>query len=147
VSLSRREFLKIISASAIIASAPAFSNSRKPYVTINSNPVSFIGSSNAFQGSKIVEKVLPFDGVGYPVLLKSQSSVCASQLYYDFDLVDMITELPDNFWHNKENKEKYPNVHTYLREQRFEESVWDAILHMQHGRPLPVNWYRFKPKT
>jgi len=148
MSISRREFLKIIGASTIIAASPAFSSQRKPYVNKQSYPVDYIGvNGNGFLGSKIVEDVLDFDGVGYPVLLKPHSSNGISELYYDFDLVDMVSELPNNFWWSEHNKNKYPNVHTYFREQRFGESVHEAIFHMRNGQSLPKNWEQFISKT
>lgn len=141
MGISRRSFLKLIAASAAIAASPAFSSQRLPYVDINSGVVSYIGvKGKGFIGAKIVIKVHDFDGVGYPVEVNYSMSRNLSETYYDFDLSDIQKDVPDKFWWNKENCDKYPNVHTYVREQRFGESVFEDIEKMQNDRPLPRGW-------
>lgn len=138
MSLSRRDFLKLIAASAVVAAAPAFCSTRSPYVTAKSNPVGYIGActhrGHQYSGAKIVAKVHEWDGVGYPVDLKSGGYGVYNTLerYYDFELADFTKEVPDRFWWNKENSKKYPNVHAYIREQRFGETVLQAIEHMKY---------------
>jgi len=139
MTLNRREFLKLIGASAVVAALPAFSGTREPYVTEKCGPVSYVGPNgkNSFIGAKIVREVLPFDGVGYPVRL-GKDEWC-----YDFDLSDMLKDMPDKFWHSEENRKRYPNIHTYIREQRFGETIPEAILTIQNGNPLPKDWERY----
>jgi hypothetical protein len=136
MSISRREFLKLIAISAVIAAAPAFSSNRKPYVN-KGEIVNYIGirgkGTQSFIGGRAVKNVYEFDGVGYPVDVHNNSYGvhAALERYYDFDLVDFNRELPEHFWWNKENGKKYPNVHTYIREQRFGETVLEAIEYMK----------------
>lgn len=138
MTLTRRDFLKLIAASAVVSAAPAFCSTRSPYVTVKSNPVSYIGActkgEHQFCGSKIVAKVHEWDGVGYPVDLKSGGYGVYNRLerYYDFELVDFQEELPDHFWWDEERNKKYLNVHTYIREKRFGETVFQAIEHMKY---------------
>ena len=124
MALNRREFLKLIGASAVISALPIFQSTREPYVTENSGAVSYVGANGkGFIGAQLVKKVHPFDGVGYPVEVSYGGYHSRIEKYYDFDLCDMGKELPDKFWWNEENNKKYPNVHTYIREKRFGETV------------------------
>lgn len=129
MNISRRGFLKLIgSAIASGAVVPAFAKQRKPYVT-EGEVVSWIGSCpGGFTGGQLVAKVEDWDGVGFPVLCWNNSYGPARKLerYYDFDLADFKREVPAGFWTMPGSK-KYPNVHVWVREQRFGETVVEAI--------------------
>lgn len=76
----------------------------------------------------------------YPVQLwNNASGACrALERYYDFDLADFTRDVPRDFWHNKANARTYPNVHSWLRQQRFGESVEQAIRHLNFVSARPV---------
>lgn len=124
--ISRRSFLALLGASLV--PIPAFTEGRAPYV-IAGETASYIGLAKypapGFIGSAIVDEVLPWDGVGYPVRMMNQSFGPAygpmEHLFYDTDLCNFRRELPDNFWHCPERSARYPNVHAYVREQRYGE--------------------------
>lgn len=133
--MNRRDFLKLCG--ALIASTgisiPAFAQQRKPYV-VEGDVVDFIGhcdtGGNQFTGGKLVYKVFEWDGVGYPVVLNKDWQTRPSPTYYDFELSNFLKDVPKHFWHNPENVKKYNNVHTYVREQRFGETVEQAVKHL-----------------
>lgn len=146
MNLTRRGFLKLLGAAAAaagvgIAGIPAMDKRRDPYVVAGES-VSHIGPApGGFIGSKVVHEVQAWDGVGYPVLLHSgiYGGGRALERYYDFDLADFQREVPDRFWHSQQNWDRYPNVHTYVREQRFGESVLEAMrkLNFRGVKPPP----------
>lgn len=128
--ISRRGFLKLIGAAiASGATVPAFAKSRTPYVTAG-EMVSYIGRSpGGFCGDQLVHEVSQWDGVGYPVLCwnNSYGPRRALERYYDFELANFRREVPHDFWHHHGNVVRYPNVHTFVREQRFGETVIEAM--------------------
>jgi hypothetical protein len=130
MNLSRRRFLKLVSAAiAAGATIPALAKHRAPYVRVGEG-VSYIGHHpGGFAGSQIVHKIGQWDGVGYPVLLWNNAlgRNRALERYYDFDLSDFFRDVPRDFWHHQAVREKYPNVHTWVREQRFGETMIEAM--------------------
>lgn len=128
--ISRRGFLKLIGAAiAAGAAVPAFTKSRTPYV-VAGEVVDYIGHHpGGFIGGQIVHEVGAWDGVGYPVLLWNNAYGPRRDLerYYDFDLANFTRDVPRDFWHHASNRAKYPNVHTWFREQRFGETVAEAM--------------------
>jgi hypothetical protein len=130
--ISRRGFLKLIGAAiASGAAVPAFAKGRAPYV-IAGQVASYIGHCpGGFIGGQVVHSVGKWDGVGYPVQTwnNAYGKHRALETYYDFDLADFCSELPRNFW-ALPGSARYPNVHTWVREQRFGETVIEAMRHM-----------------
>jgi hypothetical protein len=145
LDISRRLFLKLFAGAAALGTVvPAMDFNRKPYV-LPSDTVSWIGtcpSSMSFIGSKSVHQVLPWDGVGYPVELWNglYGSSRALETYYDFDLANFNREVPVRFWHDQANCDKYPNVHTYVRQMRFGESLEAAIRKLNFSGIQVVEW-------
>ncbi len=132
MSLTRRQFIKSVAmgAAALATPIPAFTMGRRPYV-IEGSVVDYIGHHpGGFIGSQVVKKIGEWDGIGFSVQLHTNTSPPQIETYYDFDLVDMDKEVPENFWHDPVNCALYPNVHTYLRVQRFGESIEQAIRHL-----------------
>lgn len=131
--LSRRGFLGLIAAvMAVGVDVPAMRATRKPYV-IAGETVDYVGSvPGGFIGAQLVHVVDAWDGVGYPVQTwnNSYGPARALETYYDFDLANFRREVPERFWHDPAHCAKYPNVHTFLREQRFGETVAEAIKHL-----------------
>lgn len=76
-------------------------------------------------GALLVHEILPWDGTGYPIVLAR----CGwryedRQLFdgfYDHEWANLRREVPDRFWHSAANRRRYPNIHSYVREQRFGE--------------------------
>lgn len=129
MKISRRGFLKLVGAAlssgAII---PAFAKTRAPYVA-EGEVVSYIGHCpGGFVGGQLVHHIEAWDGVGYPVQCwnSAYGKSRALERYYDFDLANFVREVPHGFWSMPGSK-KYPNVHTWLREQRFGETVAEAM--------------------
>lgn len=140
MQISRRGFLKLItSAIASGAIVPAFAARRQPYVA-KGQSVSWVGACpGGFIGSEIVAEVGDWDGLGYPVKCYANNYLKPTQLnsYYDFDLCDFLREVPKNFWHYP-GSSKYPNVHTWIREQRFGETVSEAIKYLNFASIKPI---------
>jgi len=105
--------------------------------------VSYIGPHpGGFCGSQLVHEVGQWDGVGYPVLCWNHAfgSKRALERYYDFDLVNFLREVPRDFWHHRPNVHRYPNVHTFVREKRFGETVVEAMQKLNFvGVKLPIS--------
>ncbi|MDP3978348.1 MAG: twin-arginine translocation signal domain-containing protein [Pseudomonas sp.] len=130
--LTRRSFLKLVGiATAASAVVPALQFGREPYV-FDGDLVSYIGHHpGGFGGACSVTKVHPWDGVGFPVDVRNNcfGEHAAVVRYYDADLADMARELPGRFWRNPDHQ-RFPNVHTYIRMQRFGESMDEAVRHL-----------------
>ena len=130
--ISRRGFLKLIGAAlAAGQTIPALAKNRAPYV-FDGESVSYIGHCpGGFIGSMLVHKIEAWDGIGYPAQLWNNAYGKHRKLerYYDFDLANFVRDVPHGFW-SMPGSAKYPNVHTWLREQRFGETVAEAIRHL-----------------
>lgn len=131
--LSRRRFLQLLGAAfASGVSVPALSMGREPYVSVGDD-VDYIGprgeGSHSYCGSRLVRAVYPWDGTGFPVDVHNGSFGIYSDVerFYDFDLCIFRNEVPPGFWHSKENRRRYNNVHTYVRTKRFGESIEEAV--------------------
>jgi len=127
MNITRRQFLQFIAASTASVVIPAFASNRQPYVCTG-EVVSYIGPSSAgFVGGQMVKCIGVWDGVGYLVDTVTNGYPGIIDTYYDFDLVDFNREIPDDFWSISSNRLKYNNFHTYVREQRFGETIYEAI--------------------
>lgn len=126
MKITRRHFLKLIAASAIGVTIPAFSKTRDPYVA-NAEVVNYVGHNNGFIGGQLVKEVGKWDGIGYPVKTLTNGFPGSIETYYDFDLADFNREIPKKFWDNPTNHKRYNNIHSFLREQRFGETVEQAV--------------------
>lgn len=140
--LTRRGFLGLMAAVAATGViVPALQLPRKPYLTMDDVTVDYIGARpGGFMGSQVVAEIHQWDGYGYPVDLwnNGYGQHHARERYYDFDLANFRRELPDRFWWNGAHKE-FPNVHTWLRTQRFGETVVQAMDHLNFvGVRLPA---------
>ena len=141
---TRRTFLSILASipgfAALLPAIPALKKGRAPYMSVGDG-VSYIGHCpGGFGGTQVVESVGPWDGTGYPVQTwnNAYGSHRALDTYYDFDLSDFRKDVPAGFWHSQRNRSRYPNVHTYVREQRFGEHVTQAMKHLNfQGVQLP----------
>ncbi len=130
MNLSRRSFLKLVGGAALVGvAAQAMTVNRLPYV-IEGETVSFIGKAqDGFVGGKSIHKILPHDGVGFPVQVwnGAYGKHQALDTYYDFELANFRREVPENFWHDQSNCDRYNNVHTFVRTKRFGESIQEAV--------------------
>ena len=130
--LTRRQFIKsmAIGAVALEIPSPAFKPGRRPYI-IEGSAVDYIGHHpGGFIGAQRVKKIGEWDGVGYPVHLYTNTYPPRIETYYDYDLANIILDVPKGFWSDPANRIRYPNVHTYLRVRRFGETVEKAIRHL-----------------
>jgi len=127
--ITRRELLKLIAlAPAAGIVIPALEFPRDPYVRVG-DIADYLGHRpGGFIGGQKVHAVLPWDGVGYSVQTWNNAfgPARALETYYDVDLADLRNEIPPKFWHNHSTKQ-YPNVHTWLRMQRYGETREQAI--------------------
>jgi hypothetical protein len=107
---------------------------REPWVRFGGfAPLSYIGRHphpNAFIGGVTLLAVEKWDGNGYPVQVAHPSYPRRESRYYDHDLAEFSREVPDRFWHEESNRDSYPNVHTYVRMQRYGETRDQAIRHL-----------------
>lgn len=128
-AFTRRSFLQIVAATIAAGIAiPAMAEKRAAYVSKGA-VTSFVGRApGGFIGGQLVHAVHEWDGIGYPVDTCNNSYGRALELerYYDFDLADFKREIPPDFWHHGAHA-GYPNVHTWLRSQRFGETMAQAI--------------------
>lgn len=76
-------------------------------------------------GPLSVHEVLPWDGKGYPIVLAKHGWREEDKLlydgWYDYEWANFRREVPEHFWALHGNKDRYPNVHAFIREQRFGE--------------------------
>lgn len=128
--LTRRSFLKLAGlATAAGILVPAWTPPRAPYV-VKGQSVDYIGrAGGGFIGGTFVHSIGTWDEIGYPVIVMDQGypSRPVARPIYDFDLCLFREEVPAGFWADPANEAKYPNVHTYVREKRFGETVAQAI--------------------
>lgn len=127
--ITRRSLLKLMATTAAAGLVvPALQSTRGPYV-LPGEAASYIGHHpGGFTGGQIVHQVLPWDGVGYPVQAWNNAFGAhrALETYYDLDLANLNREIPRNFWHDHSPRD-YPNVHTWLRMQRYGETRDQAV--------------------
>lgn len=126
--VSRRSFLGLFAAAAAARIVvPAFTPPREPYVRVGEH-VAYVGlnlhPAPTFLGDMRVSEIGAWDGLGYPVTLAEHGfpgPASMAHRFYDCDLSNFRRDLPDRFWHDPARVERYPNVHAYVREQRFGE--------------------------
>ena len=132
IDIGRREFIKLSAALAVSSiAAPAFAIRREPYVIEGESVDSIIfhlwddPRNPAPFAALFVEQVLPWDGVGYRIVLKSHGYRAGPPPqvsgFYDFEWSNLRRDVPARFWGIPGNSDRYPNVHAYVREQRFGE--------------------------
>jgi hypothetical protein len=139
--LNRREFFKIVTALIASTVIPAFAYPRQPYVKVG-DVVNYIGyHPGGFIGGQLVTQIFDWDGTGYPVIFEQRWKERPSPTYYDFDLSNFLVDIPKDFWHDEEHCKRYNNVHTYVRMQRFGESVEQAVEHLNFVTWRPVENY------
>lgn len=128
--ISRRGFLKLIGAAiASGAVVPAFAKTRDPYVS-KGDIASYVGHCpGGFTGGQLMHEVEAWDGIGYRVQCWNNAlgqHRALERYFHDFDLADVNREIPTGFWSHP-GSARYPNVHTWIREQRFGETVAEAM--------------------
>jgi hypothetical protein len=143
--LSRRSFLRLaVAAAATGIVVPAFTPPRAPYV-FEDEVVSHVGACGrdlpSFVGGTLVRKIERWDGVGFPCILRNQAFGCAAgdmqDRFYDFDLSNFLRDVPSDFWLEGGNAHRYPNVHAFVREQRFGEDpsvMWRRLGYERFAR-------------
>lgn len=130
--ISRRTVLTLPAALAVAGlPLPAIASRRDPYVLKGEMVDSIIWHlwddprNPAPAGGVFVEHVHPWDGVGYPVVLAQHGSPGRGRTFhacfYDFEWSNLRRDVPSGFWGMPGNSDRYPNVHAYVREQRFGE--------------------------
>lgn len=135
MKITRREFIALSSATAAVVAgaSPSFTapEVRSPYVETGESVDSIIWHlwddprNPAPFGPLFVNEVLPWDGNGYPIVLMRCGWRAEDREFfrgfYDFEWSNLRRDVPDRFWHDRGNVRRYPNVHSYVREQRFGE--------------------------
>ena len=126
IDITRRAFLTV--PAALIAYGlpiPSLAAPREPYVKEGEGVASIIfhlwddpRNPGPF-GGVYVDEIKPWDGVGYPITLTQGRQV--REGFYDFEWSNLLRDVPNGFWGVPGNRERYPNVHAYVREVRFGE--------------------------
>lgn len=142
-ALRRRDFLKGLVALPLIAAGTSGAwavPTRPPYVVAGEIVDNIVWHRwdlpAAPTGPVWVHEVLPWDGVGYPIIIKTidwrQTKFYRG--WYDHEWVNFQREIPGRFWADHGNKIRYPNVHSYIREVRFGEhpSVMRQTMERNH---------------
>lgn len=132
--MKRRDFLKSVAVLPIAAVLPTVAVAapvRCPYVEVGESVSSIIWHlwddprNPAPTGPLFVGSIGDWDGVGYPIVLYSCGWHVEDRKhfygFYDHEWSNLRRDVPDRFWHDRRNVRRYPNVHAYVREQRFGE--------------------------
>lgn len=130
MKLSRRALLGAIAATPLLPAVVSAAPLRAPYVEKDDDVSSIIWHIWEDQrerppvGPLFVHEVLPWDGNGYPIVMYRAGWRVEDREfvhgYYDFEFSQLRRDVPKYFWHDPANAD-YPNVHSYVREQRFGE--------------------------
>lgn len=130
MDISKRSLLKALAALPFVAAVPAWAAPRSPFVIEGEVVDSIIfhlwgERPRPPRGPLFVAEVLPWDGSGYPIVLMRCGWRVEDREYfdgfYDHEWSNLRRDVPDRFWHSAANRRRYPNVHSYVREQRFGE--------------------------
>lgn len=138
IQLSRRAFIGSIAALVGVSAAPAFIRGRAPFVVEEEFVSSIVWHMwdkplAPCSISMLVAKILPWDGTGYPIILARTGWAIEDREHfegwYDFEWSNLRRDVPVQFW-SLPGARRYPNVHAYVREQRFgeEPSVMAAMM-------------------
>lgn len=147
MKLTRRALLGAIAAVPLIPAISIAAPIRDPYVVKGETVDSIIWHiwedprNPGPSGPVFVDEILPWDGKGYPIVLKRYSGANEHELFtgfYDHEWSNLLRDVPDLFWHRPENAH-YPNVHSYVREQRFGEPPAVMEAYMERNRLAPAN--------
>jgi len=129
LEISSYAFIGSVAALVGAVSAPAFLRGRAPFVIEGEFVSSIVWHMwekplAPCSISMLVAKVLPWDGTGYPIILARTGWSVADREYfegwYDFEWSNLRRDVPSQFW-AKPGADRYPNIHAYVREQRFGE--------------------------
>lgn len=129
LNVTRRAFIGIAGAILGGGITPfALTRPRQPFVVEGEHVDSLIfhlwDTPHAPTGPLSVHEILPWDGRGYPIVLRQWNygnNVLLFDGWYDFEWSNLLRDVPERFWQQAAHREKYPNVHSYVREQRFGE--------------------------
>ena len=129
--MKRRDFLVGLGLSPLAAAIPSSSLSlptREPYGKGGDFPDSIVWHMWERPlmpiGPLRVTDVLPYDGVGYPIIVATLGWREQDRVHYpggyDHDWSVIRRDVPGQFW-AQPGSSRYPNIHAYIREQRFGE--------------------------
>lgn len=140
--MKRRDFLRGFAALPFVASSVAgfAAPVRAPFVVPGEIVDSIVwhlwDEPMAPVGPVWVHEVLPWDGKGYPIVIKTigHFETLLYDGWYDHEWANLRREVPGQFWAMHGNEERYPNVHAYIRELRFGEhpSVMRRTMERNH---------------
>lgn len=176
LKISRRALLGALAAApfvpAIVAAAVPDPH-REPYVLKDEWVTSIVWHvwekpvAAPSVGDLLVHDILPWDGKGYPIVLAECGWKVEDRIlyhgHYDFEWSNLRRDVPENFWHNPDRTWRYPNVHSYVREQRFGESpmvtaaymkrntetdgIYDMTPEEKQAALIPYfEWYKLQPR-
>lgn len=130
LTLTRRAFLALTGWSAVARPALACSI-RDPFVVAGESVDSIIWHlwddtrNPAPTGPLFVHEIHPWDGQGYPITLMRCGWRVDDRTFFkgfhDFEWSNLRRDVPDRFWRDPAKIQRYPNVHSYVREIRFGE--------------------------
>lgn len=145
--IRRRSFLQVAMVLPLVGATaqPAAAAPRAPFVEEGESVDSIIWHlwgerPTAPTGPLYVAKILPWDGVGYPIVLMRlgwrEEDREYFDGYYDHEWSNLRRDVPDRLWRLASNRRRYPNVHSYVREQRFGELPRVMRARMKRNRRL-----------
>lgn len=151
--INRRDFLGTIAATPLLSLPAPAAPIREPYVVVGEYVDSIVwhlwDKPCAPIGPVVVHEIQPWDGESYPIILSRWIYGGRRELWsgwFDHEWSNLRRDLPKDFWQTHSLND-YPNVHSYVRQQRFGEqpSVMREIMERNRRLGPPADRPRTEP--